>query len=184
MRQGEQRKETPFRAQADGQRQSRIAKRRKEIGEARVQRRDFSEKRLLRTRDGEDGDRAFRRELELAADQADDAEHPDVDLVLEVLFSQILGDRTTVRDGPDAEVLPRPRGQPPRRREGGDPPEHGLVLVLQLPLLGLASLVGTSAFATGVVAAVLIVLAVTLVCSLYPAALAARLEPADALRYE
>jgi putative ABC transport system permease protein len=60
----------------------------------------------------------------------------------------------------------------------------GLLLVLQLPLLGLASLVGTSAFATGVVAAVLIVLAVTLVCSLYPAALAARLEPADALRYE
>lgn len=60
----------------------------------------------------------------------------------------------------------------------------GLVLVLQLPLLGLTSLVGVPAFATGVVAAVLVVLAITLLCSLYPAAIAARLEPADALRYE
>jgi putative ABC transport system permease protein len=60
----------------------------------------------------------------------------------------------------------------------------GLVLVLQLPLLGLTSLVGSGTFATGVVAAVAVVLALTLACSLYPAALAARLEPADALRYE
>jgi putative ABC transport system permease protein len=60
----------------------------------------------------------------------------------------------------------------------------GLVLVLQLPLLGLTSLVGSGAFAMGVVAAVGVVLALTLVCSLYPAAIASRLEPADALRYE
>ena len=60
----------------------------------------------------------------------------------------------------------------------------GLVLVLQLPLLGLTSLVGTSAFAAGIAAAVVVVLAITLLCSLYPAQLAARLEPADALRYE
>jgi putative ABC transport system permease protein len=60
----------------------------------------------------------------------------------------------------------------------------GLVIVLQLPLLGLTSLVGPAAFATGVGAAVAVILALTLLCSLYPAALAARLEPADALRYE
>lgn len=60
----------------------------------------------------------------------------------------------------------------------------GLVLVLQLPLLGLTSLVGSATFAAGVVAAVAVVLALTLACSFYPAALAARLEPADALRYE
>jgi putative ABC transport system permease protein len=60
----------------------------------------------------------------------------------------------------------------------------GLVIVLQLPLLGLTSLVGPAAFATGVGAAVAVILTLTLLCSLYPAALAARLEPADALRYE
>ena len=60
----------------------------------------------------------------------------------------------------------------------------GLALVLQLPLLGLTSLVGTAPFAAGVSAAVAVILALTLACSLYPAVLAARLEPADALRYE
>lgn len=60
----------------------------------------------------------------------------------------------------------------------------GLVLVLQLPLLGLTSLVGPAPFAAGVGIAVVAILALTLLCTLYPAALAARLEPADALRYE
>ena len=60
----------------------------------------------------------------------------------------------------------------------------GLVLVLQLPLLGLTSLVGTAPYLAGVGTAIVVILTLTLLCSLYPAALAARLEPADALRYE
>ena len=60
----------------------------------------------------------------------------------------------------------------------------GLALVLQLPLLGLTSLVGAAAFAVGVGTALAVILILTLACSFYPAVLAARLEPADALRYE
>jgi ABC-type lipoprotein release transport system permease subunit len=56
--------------------------------------------------------------------------------------------------------------------------------VLQLPLFGLTGLVGPTAFALGVAAAVIAILVLTVLCSLYPAVLAARLEPADALRYE
>ncbi len=60
----------------------------------------------------------------------------------------------------------------------------GLALLLQLPLFGLTALVGPAAYGFGVAAAVILILALTTVCSLYPAVLAARLEPADALRYE
>jgi ABC-type antimicrobial peptide transport system permease subunit len=60
----------------------------------------------------------------------------------------------------------------------------GLALVLQLPLFGLTSLVGPAAFALGIATAVIVILALTTLCSLYPAVLVARLDPADALRYE
>jgi putative ABC transport system permease protein len=60
----------------------------------------------------------------------------------------------------------------------------GLALVLQLPLFGLTSLVGPTAFGLGIATAVIVILALTTLCSLYPAVLVARLDPADALRYE
>ncbi|HYO77590.1 MAG TPA: ABC transporter permease [Thermoanaerobaculia bacterium] len=60
----------------------------------------------------------------------------------------------------------------------------GVVIVLQLPILGVFSLVTPSAFTTGLVAAVAAIYLLTVLCGLYPSWLASRLEPADALRYE
>lgn len=60
----------------------------------------------------------------------------------------------------------------------------GLVLVLQLPLFGVTALVGPTAFGLGIATAVIVIGALTTLCSLYPAVLVSRLDPADALRYE
>jgi putative ABC transport system permease protein len=60
----------------------------------------------------------------------------------------------------------------------------GLALVLQLPLFGLTALVGPTAFGLGIATSVIVILTLTTLCSLYPAVLVARLDPADALRYE
>lgn len=60
----------------------------------------------------------------------------------------------------------------------------GIIVVLQLPLLGVFSILTPAAFTIGLVAALASVLALTVVCGLYPSWLASRLTPADALRYE
>ena len=60
----------------------------------------------------------------------------------------------------------------------------GVVVVFQLPLLGLFSLVPTGVFAAGVAGALAAIYSLTVLCALYPSWLASRLTPADALRYE
>lgn len=60
----------------------------------------------------------------------------------------------------------------------------GLLLVLQLPVLGFFSVVPPPAFIAGIAGALATVYALTLLCGLYPSWFASRLQPADALRYE
>jgi len=60
----------------------------------------------------------------------------------------------------------------------------GVVIVLQLPLLGLSRVVSPGEFAMGFVAALVVIYAITLACGAYPGGLASRIEPAEALRYE
>lgn len=60
----------------------------------------------------------------------------------------------------------------------------GVVIVAQLPLLGIFEIVTPGVFTFGVVAALAIIYAITLLCAVYPGWLASRVLPADALRYE
>ena len=60
----------------------------------------------------------------------------------------------------------------------------GLVIVLQLPLLGLFRFVAPAMFVTGIIGSLAVIYGITLLCGLYPSWLASRLEPAEALRYE
>ena len=60
----------------------------------------------------------------------------------------------------------------------------GVIVVLQLPLLGVFSILTPAAFTIGLLAALVMILTLTVVCGLYPSWLASRLTPADALRYE
>jgi putative ABC transport system permease protein len=60
----------------------------------------------------------------------------------------------------------------------------GLIVVAQLPILGVFSLVTPSSFTAGIFAALATIYALTVLCGLYPSWLASRLQPADALRYE
>lgn len=60
----------------------------------------------------------------------------------------------------------------------------GLVVILQLPLLGIFSAITPVVFTLGIVAALAAIYAITLVSALYPSWLASRLMPAEALRYE
>lgn len=60
----------------------------------------------------------------------------------------------------------------------------GLVIVLQLPLIGIFAIVTPAVYALGIVTALAVIYGVTLACGLYPSWLASRLEPAEALRYE
>jgi putative ABC transport system permease protein len=60
----------------------------------------------------------------------------------------------------------------------------GLVLVFQLPILGVFSLVTPAAYTLGIIAALATIYLLTFLCGVYPSWLAARLEPAEALRYE
>jgi len=60
----------------------------------------------------------------------------------------------------------------------------GLVVVLQLPLLGIFAVFTPPVFTTGIIAALVVIYGITLVSGLYPSWLASRLTPAEALRYE
>ena len=60
----------------------------------------------------------------------------------------------------------------------------GMIVVLQLPLLGVMSFVTPAAFAVGSAGALAAIYSLTVLCALYPSWLASRLTPADALRYE
>lgn len=60
----------------------------------------------------------------------------------------------------------------------------GLILALQLPLFGVAQMIGVSVFVVAVVAAVVLIYLLAGLAALAPAALAARIQPADALRTE
>lgn len=60
----------------------------------------------------------------------------------------------------------------------------GLVVVLQLPMIGLFAIFTPAVFTTGIIAALAVIYGITLASGLYPGWLASRLEPAEALRYE
>jgi len=60
----------------------------------------------------------------------------------------------------------------------------GSAIVMQLPLLGVFSLVQPAVFTIGIVAALATIYAITLLCGAYPSWLASTVEPAEALRYE
>jgi putative ABC transport system permease protein len=60
----------------------------------------------------------------------------------------------------------------------------GIVLVAHVPLLALIDDVGPGVYLQGAAAAALVIFAVTAVCGYYPARLAARVQPALALRDE
>lgn len=60
----------------------------------------------------------------------------------------------------------------------------GLVLVAQLPLFGVARMIGVPIFLVAVAAAVVLIYLLAGLAALAPAALAARIQPADALRAE
>lgn len=60
----------------------------------------------------------------------------------------------------------------------------GLILILQLPILGITAFFTPAVFASGIAAALAVIYGITLLCGLYPSWLAARLTPAEALRYE
>lgn len=60
----------------------------------------------------------------------------------------------------------------------------GVVIVAQLPILGIFKLVTPAAYAVGIATALATIYALTLVCGLYPSWLAGRVQPAEALHYE
>ena len=60
----------------------------------------------------------------------------------------------------------------------------GVIVVAQLPMLGMFTVVTPAAYATGIGAALATIYALTLLCGLYPSWLAGRVQPAEALHYE
>lgn len=60
----------------------------------------------------------------------------------------------------------------------------GVIVVAQLPILGIFKLVTPLAYGVGLAAALATIYALTLVCGLYPSVLAGRIQPAEALHYE
>jgi putative ABC transport system permease protein len=60
----------------------------------------------------------------------------------------------------------------------------GLVIVGQLPILGIFKFVTPTAYGIGVAASLATIYALTLLCGLYPSWLAGRVQPAQALHYE
>jgi putative ABC transport system permease protein len=60
----------------------------------------------------------------------------------------------------------------------------GLVIVAQLPILGVFRLVAPPAYVAGIAGALATIYGLTLLCGLYPSWLAGRVQPAQALHYE
>ncbi|MEA2605143.1 MAG: putative transport system permease protein [Acidobacteriota bacterium] len=60
----------------------------------------------------------------------------------------------------------------------------GTVLVAQIPILDLIGFVSGRVFAGGLLVAMVSIYLLSILCALYPSAMAARVQPADALRYE
>lgn len=60
----------------------------------------------------------------------------------------------------------------------------GVVIVAQLPILGLFRIVTPAAYGKGIVSALATIYGLTLLCGLYPSVLAGRVQPAQALHYE
>ncbi|HKS24915.1 MAG TPA: ABC transporter permease [Thermoanaerobaculia bacterium] len=60
----------------------------------------------------------------------------------------------------------------------------GIVILAQLPMLGVFHVVTPPMFAAGVLMALGVIYAITLLCGMYPGWLASRVPPAEALRYE
>jgi putative ABC transport system permease protein len=60
----------------------------------------------------------------------------------------------------------------------------GVVIVAQLPILGIFHVFTPAAYAAGLVSALVTVYVITLLCGLYPSWLAGRIQPAQALHYE
>jgi putative ABC transport system permease protein len=60
----------------------------------------------------------------------------------------------------------------------------GLIVVVQFPLLDVLGSVSGSSFFIGITGAMMIMYALTVLCSLYPSFMATRIHPAEALHYE
>jgi putative ABC transport system permease protein len=60
----------------------------------------------------------------------------------------------------------------------------GVVLVAQIPLLDLISFISPKIFTGGIVLSMLSIYLLAALCALYPSAMASRVQPAEALRYE
>jgi len=60
----------------------------------------------------------------------------------------------------------------------------GVAVVAQLPMLGIFRVVTPAIFTAGILAALGVIYAITLLCGMYPGWLASRVPPAEALRYE
>lgn len=60
----------------------------------------------------------------------------------------------------------------------------GVVIVMQLPLLGIFTLITPAAFTGGLAASLAAIYGLTILCGLYPGWLASRVQPAQALHYE
>jgi putative ABC transport system permease protein len=60
----------------------------------------------------------------------------------------------------------------------------GVIIVAQLPLLGIFQLVSPASFTIGLAGALATIYGLTLLCGLYPSWLAGRVQPAQALHYE
>jgi len=60
----------------------------------------------------------------------------------------------------------------------------GVIVVAQLPILGIFQLVSPASFSIGLAGALATIYGLTLLCGLYPSWLAGRVQPAQALHYE
>ncbi len=60
----------------------------------------------------------------------------------------------------------------------------GTLLVIQIPVLDLIGVLSNRVFASGLLCAMVTMYLISILCTLYPSTLVARVRPAEALRYE